>query len=309
MKAVRIHNFGNTDVMHLEDIEVPRPGKGEVLVHVIAASVNPVDFKIRSGEFKMPGAHMPITLGRDISGVIGAVGRGVSGFNVGDSVFALLDADHGGYAEYAIVREDILAPKPATIDHVHAAAVPLAALTAWQGLFDHGLLRGGERVLIHGAAGGVGHFAVQFARDCGAEVVATARAEDADLLERLGAYKVVDHVNEKFEEVVQGVDLVFDLVGGNTQARSWICLRKGGRMVSTLQPPSEAEARKHGVTAKVFMAQPNRGELEEIGRMIDEGKVEVIVQEALPIEEAQHAHEVLENEHVQGKLVLEVATD
>ena len=307
MKAVRIHDFGTPDVLQVEEVATPQPGKGEVLVRVSAASVNPVDFKMRTGEFKIPGARMPMTLGRDISGVVEAVGRGVSKFKPGDEVFALLDADHGGYAEFATVREECLAKKPSCLDHVHAAAVPLAALTAWQGLFDHASLCGGKTVLIHGAAGGVGHFAVQFARACGAHVIATARGEDACLLLELGAHQVIDYRNERFEDMVHDVDLVFDLVAGETQKRSWCCLKRGGKLVSTLQPPSEVEAVKHGVTATHYMAEPNRHELEKIGRGIEEGKVRVIVQESLPIGEVRHAHEVLEKEHVCGKVVLEVA--
>ena len=272
MKAVRIHSFGSTDVMHIEEVETPRPERGEVLIRVVAASVNPVDYEMRSGEFKLPGAQMPLILGRDVSGVVEAVGRGVSAVDVGDEVIALLDRDHGGYAEFVVARSDAVAPKPATIDHVHAAAIPLAAITAWQGLFDHGDLRRGQRVLIHGASGGVGHFAVQFAKNRGAFVIATARGEDADFLTSLGADEAIDYRNERFEERVKDVDLVLDLVAGED-----------------------------------FMALPDRRELEEISRMIDDGKVEVIVQETMPLAEARHAHEVLEKEHVRGKLVLEVA--
>jgi NADPH:quinone reductase-like Zn-dependent oxidoreductase len=307
MKAVRIHSFGSTDVMQLDEIEAPHPKKGEVLIRVCASSVNPVDFKMRSGEFKMPGAHMPMTLGRDVSGIVEAVGSGVTDFTVGDEVFALLDGDHGGYAEFVLARADTVAPKPSAIDHAHAAAVPLAAITAWQGLFDHGHLRRGERVLIHGAAGGVGHFAVQFAKNEGAYVFATARGEDADLLRSLGADEVIDYQNERFEDRARDVDLVLDLVAGETQKRSWKSLRKGGRLVSTLMAPSKSEAAKAGAKGDHFMASPNREELKDIARMIDDGEVQVIVQETMPLNEARHAHNVLEHEHVQGKLVLEVA--
>jgi NADPH:quinone reductase-like Zn-dependent oxidoreductase len=307
MKAVRIHSFGSPDVMQVDEIEAPRPKRGEVLIRVCASSVNPVDFKMRSGEFKMPGAHMPITLGRDVSGVVEAVGPGVSGIEVGDHVFTLLDADHGGYAEFVLARADAVAPKPSSIDHAHAAAVPLAAITAWQGLFDHGHLKRGERVLIHGAAGGVGHFAVQFAKNEGAYVYATARGEDADLLRSLGADEVIDYQNERFEDRVRDVDVVLDLVAGETQKRSWRSLKKGGRLVSTLTPPSKSDAAKAGAKGDHFMASPNREQLEEIARMIDDGEVQVIVQETMPLNEARHAHNVLEHEHVQGKLVLEVA--
>ena len=307
MKAVRIHDFGGTDVMHVEDIPTPAPGRGEVLIKVLAASVNPVDYKMRSGEFKPPGMAMPTTLGRDIAGIVVAVGRNVTRIDVGDDVYALLDRDHGGYAEYVVASEALVALKPASIDYVHAAAVPLAAITAWQGLFDHGKLKTGEHVLIHGASGGVGHFAVQFARDRGAHVIATARDEDHQLLIQLGADEVIDYRSERFEDRVNNVDLVLDLVAGDTQRRSWKSLKKGGRMVSTLRTPSASEGAPRDAMGKSFMAKPDREALEEIGRLIDAGKVHVIVDQTLPLEEVRRAHQYMENEHVRGKLVLEVA--
>lgn len=307
MKAVRIHDFGGTNVMQIEEIPTPSPGRGEVLIKVCAASVNPIDYKMRSGEVKPPGMTMPVTLGRDISGVVENVGSEVSRFKAGDDVYALLDRDHGGYAEFVVATSETVAPKPASVDHIHAAAVPLAAITAWQGLFDHGKLKTGERVLIHGAAGGVGHFAVQFAKIRGAHVIATARGEDHDLLRQLGADEVIDYRRERFEDRAGEVDLVLDLVAGDTQKRSWKALRKGGRMVSTLQAPSKSEGAKREARGESFMAQPNRSELEEIGRLIDDGKVQVIVQESLPLNQVKRAHECIETEHVRGKLVLEVA--
>jgi NADPH:quinone reductase-like Zn-dependent oxidoreductase len=307
MKAVRIHSFGNSDVMHIEEIETPQPKSGEVLIRVCAASVNPVDYKVRSGDLRPPGLLMPLILGRDVSGVVEAVGRGVSEVDVGDEVFALLDRDHGGYAEFVIVRADSVAAKPASLDHVHAAAVPLAAITAWQGLFDHGNLRRGERVLIHGAAGGVGHFAVQFAKNKGAYVIATAQQGDIGLLKALGADEVVDYRKERFEDKVTEVDLVLDLVAGETQQRSWRALKKGGCLVSTLPIQGKPDGTRSGVTGENFMAEANRWELEEIARLIDNRKVQVVVQETLPLAEVRRAHEVLEHEHVRGKVVLEVA--
>jgi NADPH:quinone reductase-like Zn-dependent oxidoreductase len=279
-----------------------------VLIKVLAASVNPVDYKMRSGEFKPPGMTMPMTLGRDIAGIVESVGRDVTRLKVGDDVYALLDRDHGGYAEFVVVKADYVAQMPASADYIHAAAVPLAAITAWQGLFDHGKLHTGERVLIHGAAGGVGHFAVQFAKDRGAHVIATGRAEDRDLLRRLGADEVIDYQNERFEDRVSNVDLVLDLVAGDTQKRSWKSLKKGGRMVSTLQAPSPQEGASRGATGESFMAKPDRNALEEIGHMIDDGKVRIIVDQTLPLEAVRRAHQVIENEHVRGKLVLEVVT-
>jgi len=308
MKAVRIHSFGGPDVLTVENVPKPKPGEGEVLIKVAAASVNPIDYKLRSGEFRPAGMHIPLTLGRDVSGVVESTGRDVQGVHSGDDVYAFLDPDHGGYAEYAIAGWDGVAAKPRHLDHLHAAAVPLAATTAWQGLFDHGRLHAGERVLIHGAAGGVGHFAVQFAKDRGAHVIVTAHQEDGDLLRQLGADEIIDYTRERFEEQVHDIDLVLDLVGGETQRRSWKVLRHGGRLVSTLQPPSQEEAARHNAHAEIFMAKPDRDELAAISRMIDEGKVHVFLQQTLPLDEVRRAHDHMEHEHVRGKVVLEIGS-
>lgn len=306
MKAVRMYTFGGPDVLKIEDVAVPAPGPGEILIQVEAASVNPVDYKIRSGEFKPAGLDVPLTLGRDVSGVVVQLGRDVPEFSSGDEVYALLDRERGSYAEYVVAKAQHVARKPAKLDHLHAAAVPLAAMTAWQGLFDHGHLAAGERVLIHGAAGGVGHFAVQFAKDRGAHVIATARAEDRDLLLKWGADEVIDYQHERFEDKVRDVDLVLDLVAGETQQRSWSTLKEGGRLVSTLQPPSQTEAARRHAKAEVFMVEPNRDELATIGRLIDEGKVSVFLQQTFPIVEVRRAHDHMEHEHVRGKVVLAI---
>lgn len=292
--------------MQLDDVPKPEPGTDEVLIKVRAASVNPVDYKMRSGEFKPIGMLMPLTLGRDISGVIEGVGRDVADMKIGDEVYALLDRKHGGYAEFVATTCEGVALKPASIDHIHAAAVPLAATTAWQGLFDHGKLKAGERVMIHGAAGGVGHFAVQFAKERGAYVVATARAEDGDLLHDLGADEIIDSAGERFEKRAHDIDLVLDLVAGEIQQRSWNAIKAGGRIVSTLQPPSQVEAARHHAEGEAFMVEPNRDELAEIGRLIDSGRVRVIVQQTLPLHEVRRAHEHMEHEHVRGKMVLAI---
>jgi len=306
MKAVRIYSFGGPEVMKLDDLPIPAPGPDDVLIRVEAAGVNPVDYKIRAGKFKPAGLQTPLTLGRDVAGVVEQTGRNVRQFNSGDPVYALVDRDSGGYAEYVLVRADRVVPKPTKLDFLTAAGVPLAGLTAWQGLFDHGKLQAGERVLIHGAAGGVGHLAVQFAKDRGAYVIATARAEDRELLRKWGADEVIDYKNERFDEMVRDVDLVLDLVGGETQHRSWKCLREGGRLVSTLQPPSETEAAQRHATGAIFMVEPSQPELTRIAQLIDGGKVSVLVQRTYPLAEARQAHEYLEHEHVRGKVVLSV---
>jgi NADPH:quinone reductase-like Zn-dependent oxidoreductase len=307
MKAAVIHSFGSPDVLGVEDIERPRPGRDEVLVKVHAASVNPVDYKMRSGKYPvLQQKDLPVILGRDVAGEVAAHGEAVQRFVEGDKVYAMLDRRHGGYAEYTIVSENDLAKMPQTLDYVEAAAVPLAAITAWQGLFDYGQLEPGEVVLIHGGAGGVGHFAIQFAKQRGATVATTVSARDFDFVRALGADRVIDYRSERFEDVVGDVDLVFDLVGGETQQRSFHVLKRGGALVSTLAKPSQEEAAERGVTATSYVAQPNGHELDEIARLIDAGKVRPHVEAVFPLAEVSAAQRRLELEHAQGKVVLSV---
>lgn len=306
MKAVRIHEFGGPETLQLEDLPRPEPGFGEVLVQVLAASVNPVDYKIRKGGYVSKDA-LPLTLGRDIAGLVDLVGPAVSGFRPGDAVYAMLPPSRGGYAEFVSVKAEDTAKKPARLDFIRAAAVPLAGLTAWQGLFDEGELKAGQRVLIHGAAGGVGHFAVQLARWRGAEVIATCSAEDMEFVRRLGASQAIDYHAERFEDLVSDVDLVFDLVGGETQDRSWTVLKAGGALVSTVRQPDESKAAEWRARGLVFMAQPNGPELSEIARLIDDGQVTPNIDRVFPLQDAGEAERELETAHVRGKVVLEVA--
>jgi NADPH:quinone reductase-like Zn-dependent oxidoreductase len=291
--------------LQLEEVATPTPAADEVLVRVRAASVNPIDFKIRSGQAGR--ASLPAVLGRDIAGTIEATGAEVSAFRQGDAVFALLDRDHGGYAEYVIVKARDLARKPERLDFVEAAAVPLAAITAWQGLFDQGALQSGELVLIHGGAGGVGHFAVQLAKAKGARVATTVAAQDVAFMRELGADQVIDYQHQRFEGQVRDVDLVFDLVGGDTQERSWVVLKRGGRMVSTLTQPSEERARALGVRVAHYTAKPNAQELAAIARLIDEGKVRPHIERIYPLASVREAQVALEHGHTQGKIVLNMA--
>src|SRR6201996_5032446 len=255
MKAVRIHRFGGPEVLQVDDIAQPVATDGKVLIRVAAASVNPVDYKIRQGGYpRVTEADLPVTLGRDVAGVVETAG---GTFGRGDEVYAHLDWADGGYAEFALCAPEGVAAKPASLSMVEAAAVPLAATTAWQGLFDYGGLQAGERVLIHGASGGVGAFAVQFARIAGAEVIATASAEEIERVRALGASQVIDHKAQKFEDEVHDVDLVFDLIGKDTQEKSFQTLKRGGRLISTVQDPDAAKAAEAGVTAKSYMATPN----------------------------------------------------
>jgi len=307
MQAVAIHDFGGPERLQLETIDRPEPGPTQVLIRVCAASVNPVDYKTRSGSFPpVKREQLPKILGRDVSGVVERVGEQVIKLHPGDAVYAMLDAEHGGYAEYVAVEAELCTLKPVSLTHAEAAAVPLAALTAWQGLFDHGQLKPKQRVLIHGGAGGVGHFAVQLAKAKGAEVITTVSGTDIEFARELGADVVIDYRAQAFDEQVKDVDLVFDLVGGEAQQRSWSVLKQGGRIVSTIAQPSEEEARKHNAQAIVFMAQPDAAELSQIARLLDEAQVRSIVTAQLPLAEAGKAQETLERDHVRGKVVLQI---
>ncbi|HEX4260833.1 MAG TPA: NADP-dependent oxidoreductase [Acetobacteraceae bacterium] len=303
MMAIRIHRFGGPDVLAIEDIPDPRPQEGEIVIAVEAASVNPVDYKIRQGGF-LPEDKLPMTLGRDVSGTIETLGPGVRGLRQGDAVYVMLSPDHGGYAERALAAGPDVAPRPARLDAAAAAAVPLAGLTAWQGLFDHGGLRQGQRVLIHGAAGGVGHLAVQFARARGAEVFATASARDLDFVHGLGAATVIDYKAQRFEDVAHNIDVVLDLVAGETQTRSWSVLKPGGIIVSSLQKPDQEAAAKHRARGTNFRAHPSGTQLVEIGRLIDAGEVRPEVSATLLLAQAAEAQRRLEHDHPRGKIVL-----
>lgn len=308
MKAVCIEAFGGPDRLEVRDIPQPQPGENEVLIKVHAASVNPVDYKIRAGQYGAVGeSELPKVLGRDVSGVVVACGAGVSSLKEGDAVYAMLDGGPGGYAEYVTVRADLCAAKPAALDYAEAAAVPLAALTAWQGLFDHGGLIAGQRVLIHGGGGGVGHFAIQFAKARGAQVSTTVSEEDKEFVLSLGADQAIDYRTERFEDEVREADLVFDLVAGDTQERSWSVLKDGGTIVSTLARPSERQAKIHHARALNYIAHPDGDELALIGQLIEEGKVRPHVQARFPLERAAAAQDTLEHQHTQGKIVLEVS--
>jgi len=308
MKAVRIHRFGGPEVLTFDSLPMPVPGDGEVVVKVFAASVNPVDYKIREGHYPaVREGQLPVVMGRDVSGVIQSCGGHAGDFKDGDPVFAMVGQDRGGQAEYVLLKTAELARKPDELSHIEAAAVPLAGLTAWQGLFDQGKLQPGQRVLIHGASGGVGHFAVQFAKSRGCFVAATASGEGVDFVRHLAADQVIDYTRDLFEEQVEPVDLVFDLVDGDSRERSWKLVRKGGRLVSTLTEPSQEEAARRGITAARYTVRPDGGQLAEIAALISSRKVMPHVTATYPLEKVVQAERELEKGHMRGKMVLQVA--
>ena len=307
MRAVRIHHFGGPEALTLDDIAIPAPAPGEILVSVRATSINPVDYKTREGHY--PPVHaesLPIVLGRDISGTVEALGANVGDFEVGEPVFAMLPPDRGGYAEFVTLKAADAAPLPRSLNFAAAASVPLAALTAWQGLFDHGGLRRGERVLIHGGAGGVGHFAIQFAKWRGCMVYTTVSGRDQAFVRGIGADEAIDYRNQRFEEHVLDADLVLDLVGGDTLRRSFDVLKFGGRLVSTLGDPDPGLCEDRGVRGMRYMASPNAAQLREIAQLIDDKKVRPIVSVMLPLSEVRTGQEILAHEHPFGKLVLQM---
>jgi NADPH:quinone reductase-like Zn-dependent oxidoreductase len=305
MKAIRIHTYGGPEVLRYEDVPRPVPAAGEVLIKIHAAAVNPVDWKVRAGLVRELLKHqLPLIPGWDAAGVIEDVGAGVARLKRGDEVYTRPDIFRDGtYAEYIAVREPEVALKPKSLDHVHAAAIPLAALTAWQALFDAGGVSAGQRVLIHAAAGGVGSFAVQLAKCKGAYVIGTASANNREFLRGLGADEVIDYNAVRFEDHVHDVDMVLDAMAGETQRRSWKTLKPGGILVSILggveNPPAGA---RH---AQVFV-QPDAAQLSEIAKLVDAGKVRAIVETVLPLTEARHAQELNETGHTRGKIVLRV---
>lgn len=307
MKAIRIHGRGGPDHLVYEDAPQPHPGPGEVLVRVYATGVIATELTWTPTYQDKAGNERTLPIpGHDLSGVVEEVGSGVTTITPGTEVYALIAFDRdGAEAEYTIALPNELAPKPRTLDHSQAAAVPLAGLTAWQALFDHASLVAGQSVLIQGAAGGVGVFAVQFARWAGAHVIATASASNRDFLHELGANEIIDYTTTPFEEVVHDVDIVFDLVGGDTLQRSWQVVKPGGVLVSVVSPqPSFAEAKTRDVRPVWFVVEPNRDQLIQIGTLIDEGKIRPIIESIFPISEARKAYEQGAKGHARGKIVL-----
>jgi NADPH:quinone reductase-like Zn-dependent oxidoreductase len=311
VKAVRIHKYGGPEVLKYEETPRPQAGKGEVLIRVHATSVNPIDWKVRAGYMKDFIPHsLPLIPGWDVSGVIEELGpnhAAAGRFKKGDEVYSLPDhTRNGAYAEYIVVRESEVALKPNSLHRVRSAAVPLAALTAWQALFDTAQLQLGQRVLIHGAAGGVGHFGVQLAKWKGAHVIGTASAKNHEMLSELGADELIDYTAERFEDVARNIDVVLDTIGGATQERSWQVLKKGGILVSLVQPPSANKAEEHGVRATMLGARADGQELAEIAKIIDTGKLAPVIDRILPLSEARRAHELSQSNHTRGKIVLRV---
>jgi NADPH:quinone reductase-like Zn-dependent oxidoreductase len=317
MRAVVQHAFGGPDVLRVREVPRPAPLPTEVLVRVHAAGVNPVDWKTRSGG-AMAGVlgEPPFTLGWDVSGVVEETGFGVTTLKPGDEVYGMpwFPRAAGGYAEYVTAPARQFARKPASIGHEQAAAVPLAALTAWQALVDTADVRPGRRVLIHAAAGGVGHFAVQFAKHLGAHVTGTASRPRHDWLTALGADELIDYTAVRFEEHTKDIDVVIDLVGDahdNTSTRSLDVLRPGGLIVAIpagVSPELHQAARSRGLRTSPFLVEPDGPALTRIAHLIDAGEAGVEVEEVFPLEQVAQAHTRGQSDRTRGKLVLRVTS-
>jgi NADPH:quinone reductase-like Zn-dependent oxidoreductase len=306
-RLIRFHHFGGHEVLTTEDLEISQPDAEEVLVSVQAASVNPVDFKIRSGKYPaVKGDRLPYTLGRDISGTVKKCGAQATRFRVGDQVFGMVGIHGGGYADEVVVDQKAIAAKPSSLDHIRATAIPLAGQTAWQGLFRYGRLKKGQSVLIHGGSGGVGHFAVQFAKAIGARVLTTVATDKVKFAYDLGADVVIDYRTQRFEEHASEVDMVFDLIDGETRERSWHLIKKDGVLVSTLTEPSPEMAGKLGIRAMRYTVEANGDELAEIAALVEAGKVKPHVERTFPLHAAAEALSFVEQGHSVGKIVLVV---
>jgi NADPH:quinone reductase-like Zn-dependent oxidoreductase len=309
MRAVRQDTLGGTEVLQLVETTRPTPNATEILVEVRAAGVNPIDWKIRQDGYWLTP---PFGLGWDVSGVVAAVGPGETRFTVGDEVFGLpsFPAPGGGYAEYVVAPSRHFARKPTSLDHVAAAALPMAGSTAWQALVDVAKLREGQRVLIHAAAGGVGHLAVQIAKSLGAHVIGTATAAKHEVLRSLGADELVDYTAGDFVEVVRNVDVVLDLIGGDYEDRSLRTLRQGGLYLGITNPLAvesiAAKAAAVGVRGATVNVAPDHVVLAELARLADEGELRPLLAETFPLAEVAKAHELGAGNHTTGKIVLTV---
>ena len=305
MKAIQVQKYGHADQMMLKQVQRPKPGKGQVLVKIHDAGLNPVDWKIREGYLKdARPTSFPYTMGQDFAGEVMSIGEGVTGFKKGDRVFGFAD---GAYAEYALASPTGLAHIPRSLDYEHAACVPTAGLTAWQIVTDVARVTQNDTVLILGAGGGVGSFAVQFAKRAGARVIATASSEDFSYLEEMGASQMLDYKTEHFEDISKDVDTVIDLVGGETLKRAYRCVKPNGLVITTVGPADEAEAKSYNARVVQFYMKPDSSELGQIGRLVEGGNVKPRLSKVMSLDEAKAAEDLVQLGHPHGKVILHIA--
>jgi NADPH:quinone reductase-like Zn-dependent oxidoreductase len=309
MKAIVLHEYGGAEALRYEDTPRPEPADDQVLIRVVAASINPVDVAIRSGKFeKYFHTTLPIIPGMDASGVVEKVGNKITKLKAGDPVYAFFTLQgEGGYAEFVLAKENEVSQKPGAISYEQAAAVGAAGSTAWQALVETAKLSAGQTVLIHGGSGGVGHFAIQIAKARGARVIATASTAHQDFLKELGADQAIDYTTTKFEDVAKDVDVVLDAVGGDTLTRSYGVVKKGGIIVSIAGGPDEKELAARGIRGVSIAAAPTTETFEELTRLIDAKKLKPVVTQTFPLGEVAKAQEQIATRHTRGKIVLQVA--
>lgn len=311
MKAIVLHKYGGPEALTYEDTARPEPKDDEVLIRVVAASVNPVDVAIRSGKYAQYfHTRLPLIPGMDAAGVIEKAGSKITGLKAGDAVYAFFTLQgEGGYAEYVVAKENEVARKPSAITYEQAAAVPAVGSTAWQALMDAAHLDAGQTVLIHGGSGGVGHMAIQIAKARGARVIATASTANQDFLKKLGADETIDYTKTKFEDVVKDVDVVLDAVGGETLTKSYGVVKKGGIIVTIADEPNAKELEAHGIRGVSISAAPKNETFAELTRLIDEKKLNPVVTQVFPLAAAAKAQEQIATRHTRGKIVLRVSPD
>ncbi|GAA0493093.1 NADP-dependent oxidoreductase [Salinibacillus aidingensis] len=308
MKAVVIEEYGGRNQLKMKEIPKPEIGEHQVLVEMYATSINPIDWKVREGYLKegLP-FEFPVILGWDAAGVITETGSKVTKFQIGDEVFARPDTTaKGTYAEYTVVDEHLLAPKPKNLDFKEAASVPLTGLTAWQCLVDFSNINKGNKVLIHAGAGGVGSFAIQIAKHFGAYVASTASGKNEDLLTELGVDEFINYKEQNFEDILHDYDIVVDTLGGEIMDKSFQVLKDGGKLVSIAGNPDEEKAKARNIKAGFLWLEPDGEQLDQLGKLIEAGKVKPVVGHEFPFSEEgiKEAHKLSETHHAKGKIVI-----
>lgn len=314
MKAVTLNQFGGVEQLRLTEIPTPQPGANEVQIQVAYTAINPVDWKICSGSFKKIPHKFPLIPGWDAAGKISAIGKNVTKFKVGDEVYTYCrkpTVQWGTYAEFVCFEAEHVALKPKKLNFAQAAAIPLVGLTAWQGLFDHAKLKQRESILIHGGAGGVGSLAIELAKNTGANIYTTASKNNHDYVKKLGANFAIDYSSEDFVKKIksslpEGVDVVFDCVGGETLEKSYSILKPKGRLVSIVNKPDEEKCKTYNIVGTTFLVEPNGNQLKQLAELIDQGKLNAPHIKEMPLSQFAEAQEENRRGHTRGKIVLRV---
>jgi NADPH:quinone reductase-like Zn-dependent oxidoreductase len=310
MRAIVIHAYGGPEVMRLEEVARPEPAADEVLIRVIAASINPVDVAIRKGYLAKLIGTFPLIPGMDAAGIVEKAGNKVTKYKAGDPVFAFFTLQgEGGYAEFVTAKDDELAPKPGTVSFAQAAGAGAAGATAWEALIDTANLQPGQSVLIHGGSGGVGHLAIQIAKARGAKVFATASTANQDFLRQMGADVPIDYTGTKFEDVAKDVDVVLDTVGRDTLERSYGVVKKGGIIVSIVDEPKPEALEAHGIRGVALRCTPKAGVLEELSKLMGAKKITPVISQTFPMTQVAQAQDQIATGHTRGKIVLNIGPD